>query len=117
MPSYSVLVTAATLWAPLAAAHAVLKASNPAPGAVLASAPAELALTFNENIEPAFSKVTVLAADGRNAAPGKATVDGANPALVRLTLPALAASEYTVKWAVAGRDGHRPTGEFKFTVK
>jgi methionine-rich copper-binding protein CopC len=29
----------------------------------------------------------------------------------------LSAGSYTVTWAVAGHDGHRRKGDFKFTVK
>src|SRR5437868_1573584 len=89
---------AATLWSPLAAAHATLKGSNPAAGTVLATAPSELTLTFNEKLEPAFSGITLLRADGQNAASAKAAVDNANQAILRLALPALPTGEYTVKW-------------------
>lgn len=108
---------AAALWSPLAAAHATLKGSNPAAGAVLNTAPIELALTFNEKLEPAFSSITLLRGDGQSAASAKASVDNANAAILRLALPALPTGEYTVKWAVAGHDGHRRMGDFKFSVK
>ncbi len=109
---------AATLLAsPFAAAHATLKQSNPEAGAVLQAAPKEIALTFNEKIEEAFSSVSVADAAGKPAASAKAVVDAANPAVVRLTLPVLAAGAYTVTWAVAGHDGHRRKGSFAFTVK
>jgi methionine-rich copper-binding protein CopC len=111
------LLLAAALASPLASAHASLKASNPEAGAVLPSAPKEISLTFNEKIEAAFSTVTVADATGKPAAAGKATVDAANPALLHLALPVLAAGAYTVSWAVAGHDGHRRKGSFTFTVK
>ncbi|WP_342114515.1 copper resistance CopC family protein [Pseudoduganella sp. OTU4001] len=102
---------------PLAAAHAVLKASEPQSGAVLAAPPQHIVLTFNEKIEPAFTSVTVSNAKGDKVSAGKAVPDAGNPAAVKLAVPALGAGAYTVKWAVAGHDGHRRTGEFKFTVK
>ena len=110
-------LAAAVLVSPLAQAHATLKSSSPDAGATLDVPPKEITLTFNEKIEAAFSTVTVADAGGKPVAPGKATVDAANPAIVRLPLPALAAGAYTVTWAVAGHDGHRRKGEFKFTVK
>lgn len=108
---------AAMLASPFAAAHATLKASNPQAGAVLATAPQEVSLTFNEKVEEAFSSITVNAADGKPVTASKALVDGQDHAVLRLELPPLNAGEYAVKWAVAGHDGHRRSGEFKFTVK
>lgn len=108
---------AATFASPFASAHATLKSSNPEAGAMLAAAPKEIALTFNEKIEEAFSAITVADDQGKEVAAEKARVDAANPAILRLAIPALAAGPYTVTWAVAGHDGHRRKGDFKFTVK
>ncbi|NVD71658.1 copper homeostasis periplasmic binding protein CopC [Duganella sp. BJB1802] len=114
----SAIVAAATLASPFAAAHASLKSSNPAANAVLDAAPKEIALTFNEKVEPAFSSITLTGAGGTTpAGQAKATVDDVNPTILRLALPPLPAGAYTVGWAAAGRDGHRRKGEFTFTVK
>lgn len=102
---------------PLAFAHAKLTASNPAPGAVLDTAPTDIVLTFNEKVEQAFSKVSLSSADGKVVATEKAKVDAANPAIVRVQARGLSTGTYTVKWAVAGQDGHRRTGTFSFSVK
>jgi methionine-rich copper-binding protein CopC len=111
------VVAISLLASPFAAAHATLKSSDPQAGAELASAPKQIALTFNEKIEEAFSTVTLADKDGKQVSTAKATVDGVNPAIVHLALPAVATGEYTVSWAVAGHDGHRRKGEFKFSVK
>ncbi|HJV01582.1 MAG TPA: copper homeostasis periplasmic binding protein CopC [Burkholderiaceae bacterium] len=113
----TVAMAAATLASPYAAAHASLKSSTPAAGATVEASPGEVTLTFNEKIEPAFSSVTVADGQGKNVATGKAMVDASNPAVLRLAVPALATGTYTVNWAVAGHDGHRRKGEFKFSVK
>ncbi|MBA5605571.1 copper homeostasis periplasmic binding protein CopC [Duganella sp. FT3S] len=110
-------MAAATLASPYAAAHASLKSSNPAAGATVDAAPNEVALTFSEKVEPAFSSITVTDGQGKTVATDKAKPDTANPAILRLTVPALASGTYTVNWAVAGHDGHRRKGDFKFTVK
>lgn len=110
-------MAAAVVASPFASAHASLKSSTPAADATVTAPPAEVTLTFNEKIEPAFSSVTVADGQGKNVAADKAKVDGANPAMLRLAVPALVAGTYTVNWAVAGHDGHRRKGEFKFTVK
>lgn len=114
----AVAVMASILLAsPSACAHASLKNSDPQAGATLAAAPKEITLTFNEKVEAAFSSITLSSADGKDVAAGKAKVDASNPAILHLDLPALSAGAYTVKWAVAGHDGHRRTGEFKFSVQ
>ncbi len=114
----SAIVVVATLAAPFAAAHATLKKSSPAAGAVLDAAPNEITLTFNERVEQAFSSITLTDAGGHAVADtAKAAVDAANPAMLRLVLPPLPAGAYTVDWAAAGHDGHRRKGGFAFTVK
>ncbi|WP_454776790.1 copper resistance CopC family protein [Janthinobacterium tructae] len=110
-------ILAATLATPFALAHASLKSSNPEAGASLAVAPKEIALTFNEKVEEAFSTIVLADGEGKTVAANKAKVDAANPAILRLEVPALNAGAYTVSWAVAGHDGHRRKGDFKFTVK
>jgi methionine-rich copper-binding protein CopC len=110
-------MAAATVASPFAAAHASLKSSNPEAGATLTAAPKEIALTFNEKVEEAFSTITLADGEGKAITADKAKVDAANPAILRLESPTLAAGSYTVTWAVAGHDGHRRKGDFKFTVK
>jgi copper resistance protein C len=109
-------MAAAMLACPVVWAHASLKASDPQAGATVAP-PREITLTFNEKIEQAFSSATVADSQGKAVSTDKATVDGANPTVLRLAVPALPAGTYTVSWAVAGHDGHRRKGEFKFSVK
>jgi copper resistance protein C len=109
-------MAAATLASPFASAHASLKSSNPQAGAMLEAAPKEIALTFNEKVEEAFSTMTLADGEGKAVAADKAKVDAANPAILRLEVPALSNGTYTVTWAVAGHDGHRRKGDFKFMV-
>lgn len=114
---FTTAVVAATLASPFASAHATLKSSNPEAGATLAAAPKEISLTFNEKIEEAFSTITLADGQGKEVAAEKAKVDAADPAVLRLVAPVLSPGPYTVTWAVAGHDGHRRKGDFKFTVK
>lgn len=107
----------ATLASSFASAHAALKRSTPEAGATLAIAPKEVVLTFNEKVEQAFSTLTVADAGGKEVNAEKAKVDAADPAILRLQVPVLASGTYTVTWAVAGHDGHRRKGAFKFSVK
>lgn len=102
---------------PFALAHAKLTDSDPKSGTTLDTAPKEIALTFNEKIEQSFSSMSVVDSDGMAVSVEKAKVDVANPAVLRLPLTQMHAGAYTVKWAVAGHDGHRRTGDFTFSVK
>lgn len=111
------LLLAAALTAQGALAHAVIKHAVPAAGATLMQSPKEIAITFNEKVEAAFSSVTLKDAAGKDVASAKGNVDAANPAILRLALPALTPGAYQVKWVAVGNDGHRRTGDYKFTVK
>lgn len=106
----------AVLAAPAATAHATLQASNPTAGAVLKVAPAEIMLTFNEKIEQAFSTVTLTNSKGKIVKTEKGKVDPVNKSIFRVQTKGLSTGTYTVKWAVAGHDGHRRTGNFSFSV-
>lgn len=110
-------MAAGALASPFASAHASLKSSIPSAGATVAKAPKEISLTFNEKVEEAFSTVTLADGQGKPVAASKAKVDAANPAILRMQAPALSAGAYTVSWAVAGHDGHRRKGDFKFAVR
>lgn len=107
----------AVLAAPFASAHAKLTDSDPKAGTTLQVAPKGIALTFNEKIEQSFSSMSVIDSEGKPVSQDKAKVDATNHAVLRLPLTQLHTGTYTVKWAVAGHDGHRRTGDFKFSVK
>lgn len=100
-----------------ALAHALVTASSPAQGAVLAAAPEEVSITFNEKVEKLFSNATLKDARGATVSTAKARVDDVNPAVLRLALPALAPGKYVVKWTAVGIDGHRRAGDIAFSIK
>ena len=111
-----VLIVAASQ-ANMALAHAVVKASVPAQGAVLAVAPKEVSITFNEKVEKLFSSVILKNAAGATVSTAKVRVDPANPAILRLAVPPLSAGAYVVHWSAVGHDGHRLAGDIRFSVK
>lgn len=111
------VLSSAVIAAPFVSAHAKLTDSDPKAGASVDVAPKEIALTFNEKIEQSFSSMSVIDSDGKAVSDEKAKVDTANPAVLRLPLTRMHPGAYTVKWAVAGHDGHRRTGDLTFTVK
>jgi methionine-rich copper-binding protein CopC len=102
---------ATTAWA-----HAILESATPAKDAVV-TAPREVSLRFNEKLEAAFSSAQVLDSRGKPVTAGKAAVDAANPAVMRVPVQNLAPGKYTVQFGVVGHDGHRRKGEYSFTVK
>ena len=98
-------------------AHAVVKQSVPANGAVLDAAPAQVEITFNEKVEKLFSTVTLKSAEGKAVPTAKASVDPANPSVLRLPVPALAGGKYVAHWTAVGHDGHRLSGDIRFSIK
>jgi len=44
-------------------------------------------------------------------------VDANGRRLLQVSVPTLAPGTYSVHWAVLSIDGHRTTGDFRFTVK
>jgi methionine-rich copper-binding protein CopC len=100
----------------LAEGHARLARSEPAAASTLRAAPAEVRLWFTENLEPSFSAAHLLDAGRRRVDGVDGRVDGANPALLRLALPALATGRYTVVYRVVSIDSHVTAGELTFSI-
>jgi copper resistance protein C len=100
------------LGAPAALAHAFLDHANPLVGSTVASAPHEVVLTFTQNLEPAFSTVTVTGPGG-DAGQGKAQVSGNT---MRIGLKAGGPGAYRVHWHALSVDTHTTEGTFTFHV-
>lgn len=96
-------------------AHAFLNHAMPGVGMTVAAAPAELDLTFTEDLVPAFSGVRVARASGGAVATGKPSFGPADLMHVRLGRP-LAPGTYIVTWHVVSVDTHHTQGSYKFTV-
>ena len=110
------LLLATACFSSAAMAHAVVKHSVPAQGAKLAAAPKEAVITFNEKVEKMFTTATLKTGAGATISTSKATVDPADPATLRLPLPALKSGAYAIKWTAVGHDGHRLSGTIGFSV-
>ena len=106
------------LFSPSALAHAHLTSSEPADNATVAASPQALTLTFSEDVEPAFSGITLLGADKHSLVGDKAQQDAQqrNRLILALKTP-LAAGDYQVKWHVLSVDGHKTQGSTRFRVK
>jgi copper transport protein len=92
-------------------AHASLVASDPANDAVLARAPTQLTLTFNEPVEPV--NVRIVGVGGVSLVSGIAR-DGAR--LVFHPPQTLQDGAYVVSWRVISADGHPVGGALTFFV-
>jgi copper resistance protein C len=99
--------------APAARAHAFLDHASPLVGSTVASAPSEVVLTFTQNLEPAFSTVTVTGPGGAEAGQGKAQVSGNT---MRVGIKGGGAGTYRVHWHVLSVDTHTTEGTFTFHV-
>ncbi|WP_321812938.1 MULTISPECIES: copper homeostasis periplasmic binding protein CopC [unclassified Burkholderia] len=98
-------------------AHGKLESAAPATGSTVDTAPDTLRLTFNEDLEPAFSSVKVSEASGNAVAHEKAKVDASNPRVMTVAIPKLAPGAYTVQWVAMTADAHRTKGTYTFRVK
>ncbi|GAB7526490.1 copper homeostasis periplasmic binding protein CopC [Paraburkholderia sp. 2C] len=112
----SALCTAALLVTQSAFAHVFPATQEPASGATV-SAPAQVRITFDGPLEPAFSTLTVTDAAGKPVTTSKASVDAHQHAVISVPLSELAAGQYTVHWVAVASDGHRTHGDYTFDVK
>lgn len=99
-----------------ALAHAFLDRAQPAVGSTVHGSPAEVKLWFTQRLEPAFSRVRVLDADGREVDAKDKRVDAGDATLMRVSLPKLAPGKYRVVWRVLSVDAHATEGDYTFEV-
>jgi copper resistance protein C len=108
------LVAVAIALAPVASAHAVLLATDPAKGAKLATGPAQVSATFNEPLQTAFAAMTVVGPDANLWSTGDPRLGGA---VISVALRPLGpAGTYTVNYRVTSADGHVVTGSWAFEL-
>jgi copper resistance protein C len=96
-----------------ASAHAFLDHATPLVGSTVAAAPREVALTFTQNLEAAFSSVQVTDPKGVRVDQGKPQISGNT---MRVGLKASGPGRYQVHWHALSVDTHKTEGNFSFTV-
>lgn len=107
------LLAAAVLLAAPASAHAALIRTDPANGAVLAQAPEEVRLTFNEPVRLTAEAVRLFDATG-SPAPVEAVV---RTKAVVVDLPeGLEDGTHVLGWRVISYDGHPLSGNLTFSI-
>lgn len=100
--------------APVAArAHAFLDHASPLVGSTVPAAPHEVALTFTQNLEAAFSAAQVTDASGARVDQGKAQVSGST---MTIGLKSIGPGSYKVHWHALSVDTHSTEGSFTFRV-
>jgi methionine-rich copper-binding protein CopC len=97
-------------------AHATPTSREPAPNAEV-PAPSEVTIRFSEPIEPAFSKIMLIGADGKAGVSATSEVDAKDKKTLHLALQSLGPGRYTVQWTAVAEDGHRTKGNYAFNVK
>ncbi len=118
------LVLAATLLGVLlagaapASAHAALTGSDPKDGAVVATAPEQVGLTFSEQVAMSPDSIRVLDPSGRRADTGE-IIDLCSGAVVKYGVALRAGlpdGTYTVAWQTVSADSHPIAGAFTFSI-
>ena len=98
----------------LAWAHAYPTASSPANGAVLQEPPKEARIQFSEELELAFSRITVKGPNGEVVSQGKVRQPAQDT--LAIDLKPLAPGNYVVEWQVLSVDTHVTEGLLRFML-
>ncbi|MGN2634919.1 copper resistance CopC family protein [Nocardia takedensis] len=97
-----------------AAAHSAPVSSVPEDGASVATGPAQVSITFNEELQTNFPSLTVVGPDGNLWSKGEPVVTGRSVAVQVGDLGP--AGQYTVAYRVTSADGHPVSGKRAFTL-
>jgi len=97
-------------------AHAFLDHAEPAVGSQVHDPPAQVKIWFTERLEPALSRIQVFDIANSEVDKRNVHIDGSNPALLEVGLPALKPGKYKVVWRAVSVDTHVTTGNFTFEV-
>jgi methionine-rich copper-binding protein CopC len=106
-------LAACALFAGVAQAHTHLEKATPADNSVLASAPSELMLHFNEATR--LTALSIQKEGGDELAISAFPKESAKAVTVPLST-SLASGKYLVKWRAIGPDNHVMSGTLHFTV-
>ena len=107
----------ATLVLPAAAcAHAYLIRTSPAASVTLNAPPTQVALTFDEAVEPRFALISVTDVNAHQEATASPRRSPANPDTLVVPIRKVAEGWYLVYWRAISVDGHPVQGAFTFAV-
>lgn len=119
--SASLVLALCAIWlvasASVAGAHASLRSSAPADGAIVDAAPSAVVLTFTEPPDPKLTIVHVLDSSGKQVETGTPKPVPGRRLQIEEPLGTLPDGVYTVTWrTVSETDGHVTAGGFSFGV-
>ncbi|MDX6532717.1 MAG: copper transport protein [Gaiellales bacterium] len=101
----------------VAQAHTSLIDATPTPGSVVASAPAELRLRFDQQIRPVANGTKVQNASGESVIGGDPQPDPNDVTTLVIPLKGgLEDGDYTVRWQIVSTDGHIISGIYAIGV-
>jgi methionine-rich copper-binding protein CopC len=98
----------------VAAAHAELESSTPEAGENLDTAPTEVTLTFDDELNPDGSSFSVVDADGHEVGSGEVDLTVADRNVMTGDVTISDPGIYTVEYTVVGDDGHSVSGTISF---
>lgn len=110
----ALLLAAGVTLAPSAAAHNPPPSPDPADGATVATAPAEVVLTFTDVVLDVGAAIAVTGPDGTDLSDGPPVVD--DTVVTQPLRPERPAGDYQIDWRVTSADGHPVDGTFTFTA-
>jgi methionine-rich copper-binding protein CopC len=111
------LLAGALLTPAIAGSHAELVKSVPARRSTTTTPPPRVRLSFNERVEPKFSRVSVWSATGTQVDLKDVEVDLEDPKQLTVGLPPLEPGTYTVRFRVLSVDGHVVESQYPFTIR
>ena len=97
-------------------AHAALLRTVPVASATVNAPPPQVALTYDEAVEPRFAIVSVTDAAGHQETSGPPVRSSTDPDTLLVPLKRVAEGWYLVYWRVISVDGHPVRGAFTFAV-
>lgn len=100
----------------LVVAHVELVSSTPTAGDNLETAPTQVTITFDDELDPDLSSFTVTDADGKEVGGGEVDLTVADRSVLTGAVTIGDPGLFTVSYTVAGLDGHQIEGSVSFGV-
>jgi copper resistance protein C len=114
-PCFALVSFAILIYASAAFAHCFPDRATPSAASVLSAPPAQVAMHFDNQFNPAATTVRVLNENG-DLVSGLGAPSSDDRTLT-VPLQALSPGQYFVKWRAVSQDGDHTTGAYSFTVK